>query len=181
MAKAKPKKPRRKAKSKIVAKPTLISVRACLRREHKWYSDAAKRAKNQATTPYFEYMAEFLALLLENGELFTERMPADRYWTKRKKAQPRQCFYNAQTLCIEADLPYYEGYYFGNKMLFQHAFNVLDGKVIDVTRDAIDRKLGPTKGFWYGAPVSQMALCRRQAKTGQCSPALLPDAAVFDD
>src|SRR5262249_1286522 len=130
---------------------------------------------------YFAYMAEFTGKLLKEGELFTDWLPGDGHWKQRKKPQPKDCFYNAQTLCLDADLPYYEGYLFSPVMPMQHAFNVLDGKVIDVTREAIAKQVGLTEGFWFGAPVTREALLLRQKKTGQWGPALLPHLLVFDD
>ena len=66
-------------------------------------------------------------------------------------------------------------------MPVKHPFNVLGGKVIDVTRDAIDKQVGPSEGFWFGVPVSNAALRKRHVKTSRWGPALLPDAPVFDD
>jgi len=190
MAKARP-----WARSKtIVVKATLPSVRAWSRQHIKTMvtqatklrADAAKKKGLDAQllndhALYFAYMVEFTAVLLKQGELFTERLPGDGHWKKRKKPQPKDCFFNAQTLCVGGGLPYFEGYYFSKLPPVQHAFNVLDGKVIDVTRDAIDRQVGPSKGFWFGAPVSKEALLLRQAKTNQWGPALLPDALPLDD
>jgi hypothetical protein len=183
-----------KEKPKTTVKPTLPSVRAWLRQHvkamvaqaTKLRAEVAKRGRLQAellngTVLYFSYVAEFTGALLKDGELFTERLPGERHWKKRKKPQPKDCFFNAQTLCIEGGLPYYEGFYFSTVPPVQHAFNVLDGKVIDVTRDAIDRQVRPTEGFWFGAPVSKKALLFRHIKTGQWGPALLPDALLFDD
>lgn len=186
MAKAKPK--------STTVKPTLTSVRAWLRRHIKLMVAQATKLRAEAAKKkgldaellndhalYFAYMVEFTAVLLKQGELFTERLPGDGRWKKWKKPQPKDCFYNAQTLCIEGGLSYFEGYYFSELPPVQHAFNVLDGKVIDVTRDAIDKQAGPSKGFWFGAPVSKEALVLRQAKTNQWGPALLPDALPLDE
>ncbi|OAI48428.1 hypothetical protein AYO44_06855 [Planctomycetaceae bacterium SCGC AG-212-F19] len=175
-------------------KPTLASVRAWLRRHVKAMvaegmrlrAEVAKKKGMQAeflngSVLYFAYMAEFTGVVLKDGELFTERVPGDTHWKKRKKPQAKDCFFNAQTLCIEGDLLYYEGYYFSKLPPVQHAFNVLDGKVIDVTRDAIDKQVGPSEGFWFGATVSKDDLEIRLAKTDQWGPALLPDAPVIDD
>lgn len=184
-----------KDKPKTTAvKPTLPSVRAWLRQHVKAMVAEAMRLRAEVaskkglqteflngTMHYFAYMAEFTGVLLKDGDLFTKRLPGDGHWKKRKKPQPKDCFFNAQTLCIEGDLLYYEGYYFSKLPPVQHAFNVLDGKVIDVTRDAIDKQVGPTEGFYFGAPVSKDDLLFRRIKTGQTGPALLPDAPHFDD
>lgn len=177
-----------------MAKPTLPSVRAWLRRHiksmvaqgKKLQGDIAKKKGQQrellnGTLLYFAYMAEFTGKVLKDGELFTESVPGSSHWKKRKKPQPKGCFFNAQTLCLDAGLAYYEGFYFSSVLPVQHAFNVLDGKVIDVTREAIDQQVGPTEGFWFGAPVSRKAIRMRQMKTGQWGPALLPGAPAFDD
>jgi hypothetical protein len=182
------------AKESNAVKPTLPSVRAWLKRHIKGMvaqvtklrADLAKKKGVEAellngTMLYFTYMAEFTGQVLKDGELFTESVPGDGHWKKRKKPQPKDCFFNAQTLCIEGGVPYYEGYYFSEVQPVQHAFNVLDGKVIDVTRDAIDKQVGPSQGFWFGAPVSKEALLVRQAKTNQWGPALLPDALPLDE
>jgi len=183
-----------KEKKPTAVKPTPPSVRAWLRQHIKLMVAQATKLRAEAARKkgldaelvndhalYFAYMVEFTAVLLKDGDLFTERLPGDGYWKKRKKPQPKDCFFNAQTLCIEGDLPYFEGHHFSELPPVQHAFNVLDGKVIDVTRDAIDKQVGPSEGFWFGVPVSKDALLLRQAKTNQWGPALLPDALPFDD
>jgi len=184
-----------KAKPKTTAvKPTLPSVHAWLRQHvkemvgqaTKLQADAAKKNGQQAellngTFLYFAYMGEFTGRVLKDGELFTELVPGNSHWKKRKKPQPKDCFFNAQTLCLVAGLPYYEGFYFSSVLPMQHAFNVLDGKVIDVTKEAIDNLAGPTEGFWFGVPVSRKALQLRQMNIGQWGPALLPDTPAFDD
>jgi hypothetical protein len=183
-----------KAEKNATVKPTLPSVRAWLKQHvkamvanaMKLRADLAKAKGRQAellngSVLFFAYMAEFTGRVLKDGELFTERLPGDGHWKKRTKPQPKDCFYNAQTLCIEASLPYYEGFFFSTVPPVQHAFNVQDGTVIDVTRDAIEKQIGPTEGFWFGATVSKEALLLRQKKTGQWGPALLPHAPVFHE
>ena len=96
-----------KLKSTAV-KPTLPSVRAWLRqhiklmvaRSTKLYADAAKKKGLDAEllndhVLYFACMVEFTAVLLKNGQLFTERLSGDGHWKKRKKPQPKDCFFNA--------------------------------------------------------------------------------------
>jgi len=182
-----------KDKKPAAVKPTLPSVHAWLKRHIKEVVAQGAKLRRagmakgvqadllNGSVLYFAYMTEFTSRVLKDGELFTEQVPGDSHWKKRKKPQPKDCFYNAQTLCFDADLPYYEGFYFNPVMPMQHAFNVLDGKVIDVTREAIDRQVGPTEGFWFGAPVTRKAIRMRQMKTGQWGPALLPDAPPLDD
>lgn len=164
-----------KDKPKPAVKPTLPSVRAWLKRHIKEAVALAKQFQAEmnkqqgpeaellhGTVLYYACLIEFTSRVLKDGELFTEWVPGDGHWQKRKKPQPKDCFFNAQTLCFDADLPYYEGFYFNPAMPTQHAFNVLDGEVIDVTKEAIDRQVGrPTEGFWLGVPVSRKAIRMR--------------------
>jgi hypothetical protein len=47
--------------------------------------------------------------------------------------QMKECFYNAQVVAQRSNLAYVEGYCFSGMIPIQHAWNSINGKVVDVT------------------------------------------------
>lgn len=86
-------------------------------------------------------------LLLAVAEHFTERtpvasVPVAAAWAKRVKPKSGLCYMNASKFVIDhPDAKYYEGYWSAHFMPVWHAWVVLDGKVIDFTAEACERKL----------------------------------------
>ena len=99
------------------------------------------------------------ALLLASGDWFQGRVSSKGYestrqWKRRHRPKAKECFYNAQSFCLEHDeARYFEGY-----ALFapgigpaEHSWVVMpDGGVIDFTFEAADR-IVRRKGHHYDA------------------------------
>jgi hypothetical protein len=88
------------------------------------------------------------ALLCTAGVWFRGRTSSNDFdctkrWRTRRRPKARDCFYNAQTFCMERDEGrYFEGYVLALPTLdpVQHAWVVMpDGKVIDFTLEAMER------------------------------------------
>jgi len=73
--------------------------------------------------------------LLKNGKLFTEKEDAEKYHQEFKKVF-KGCYFNAQVMALDnKELTYYEGWGITEKVgiPLEHAFNAVDGKVVDIT------------------------------------------------
>lgn len=73
--------------------------------------------------------------VLKSGKLFTEREDAKKFHPTFKK-QFKGCYYNAQFMAIGYKrLKYYEGWGVTERVgiPFEHGFNVIDGKVVDIS------------------------------------------------
>lgn len=87
------------------------------------------------------------AELLARGEEFAGRTPAREIpaaarWARREKPRVKMCYKNATLFCLACpEAKYYEGYWSAHFVPVHHAWVVLDGKVIDFTAEACDRKL----------------------------------------
>lgn len=88
------------------------------------------------------------ALLLANGRWFQGRASSTRYdsarqWSKKHRPRAKECYYNAQSFCLDHE----EGRYFEGYAVFpslyppaEHAWVVMpDGQVVDFTLEAAER------------------------------------------
>jgi hypothetical protein len=98
-----------------------------------------------------------------------------------RSPEERQCFYNAQRLCV-ADLTdnilYEEGYCKINKFPFSilHGWNSINGKLIDITFKTLDGKLNkegkyiigiiPEDFTYLGTPFSKQTILKNWSETG---------------
>jgi hypothetical protein len=89
--------------------------------------------------------------ILELGEKFTELDRTERplYIKPRKK----ECYRNSIVMAISSGLDYYQGYCLTEGIPFpmEHAFNVENGKVVDIT--ATKFKIKVTEWFGVKIPV----------------------------
>lgn len=79
--------------------------------------------------------AAYYKWILENGKLFTEK-DQDRKFTKYFRKRANGCYYNAQMLSLDnRKLKYFEGWGITEAVgiPLEHGFNVIDGKVIDIS------------------------------------------------
>jgi hypothetical protein len=88
------------------------------------------------------------ALLLSQGVWFHGRGGSNDYqstrrWRKTNRPKAQDCFYNAQSFCMDCDeAAYFEGYVLCLPTLdpAEHAwFAMPDGKVVDFTLEAMER------------------------------------------
>lgn len=72
--------------------------------------------------------------VLKTGKLFTEKGDAKKFHKTFKK-RFKGCYYNAQFMAMDNGIKYYEGWGTTEKVgiPLEHAFNVVDGKVIDIS------------------------------------------------
>ncbi len=79
--------------------------------------------------------------ILAHGTLFAGREPSKNVF-ERPNFEPKsnRCYYNSQFLAIDKDLKYFEGFAHDGLNPLEHAWNVSDGKVIDITWELNDRK-----------------------------------------
>ena len=78
--------------------------------------------------------------ILQNGKHYTSNpMTTEELETLKRKSlqtkrfQAKQCFYNAQLLSHASSIKYVEGYLFAGILPIFHAWNTINGKVIDFT------------------------------------------------
>jgi len=148
-----------------VMKPTLRNLRAWAEGKCKQYTGLAM-VKDRPDVEVMRYMADKFAVLLDKGELFTER--------KRSKERPEECYRDPFMVCLNSELPCYEGFYVQNGCTSPYCWNVQEGKVIDVIQDNLGDLWGPSDGVWFGAPLSKEAIARRIVNAEKQSPARCP-------
>lgn len=82
---------------------------------------------------------QFYKWVLKNGKSFNGIQINSKVMAELKNAsnnKQRQCFYNSQMLALNGKYEYYEGWYVteGINLPLEHGWNVLNGKVVDVTK-----------------------------------------------
>ena len=77
---------------------------------------------------------QFYKWVLKNGKSFNKINPKINKLENASNSQ-RQCYYNSQMLALSGKFEYYEGWYVTENinLPLEHGWNVLNGKVIDVT------------------------------------------------
>lgn len=128
-------------------------------------------------------LSAYNKLILEQGEVFYKVVHSDKIaqakeWRKNNRPQIKQCFYNSQLFVVVSELgDYYEGYCHDGLLPFHHAWNVIDGKVVDFTLEARDRSLkrqkiknNATSPAYLGVKVPKRALMENIVKTGVAEP-----------
>jgi len=88
-------------------------------------------------------------ILLAQGFWFEGRARSDDYdvvnaWRMQNRPRAKQCFFNAQQFCLDyREARYFEGYVLTEPggLPIEHGWSVIpDGKVIDFTLEAMERK-----------------------------------------
>jgi hypothetical protein len=96
-------------------------------------------------------------LLLASGRWFQGRSNADRYissrqWKNKRRPKAKDCYYNAQSFCLDhEEANYFEGYamFTGLQIPEEHAWVAMpDGNVVDFTFEAAEQ-LGSRKGLSF--------------------------------
>jgi hypothetical protein len=99
------------------------------------------------------------ALLLAGGQWFEGRASSSGYrsakdWKRRNRPRTNDCYYNAQSFCLEhEEARYFEGYALFTPGIGpdEHSWVVMpDGKVVDFTFEAVER-IARRKGLRYDA------------------------------
>jgi hypothetical protein len=93
----------------------------------------------------------------------------------RRCFRVKQCYRNAQRLIIHDDkkrLRYWEGLYSDG---VPHAWVTINGKVVDVTQDAVNRKLKTlheTGDEYFGVVIDRRTVLRHALRTNEYAPVL---------
>src|SRR5437667_1282214 len=95
------------------------------------------------------------ALLLAGGHWFQGRASSDGYdsarqWRKKHQPTAKECYYNAQSFCLDhEEVRYFEGYavFIGLGLPAEHAWAEMpDGNVVDFTFEAAEQ-IGKQEGL----------------------------------
>jgi hypothetical protein len=127
---------------------------------------------------------DMAALVLSKGEWFDGKAEVDDYeitkaWKKERRPTAKQCFYNAQTFCMEhVEHRYFEGYALIAGIPMPHAWVVMDdGKVVDFTLEAMLRKAKRERAIvderpplYYGVEVPRKFIVQRIVESGHSEP-----------
>lgn len=110
-------------------------------------------------------------LVLSKGVWFLGKSNADEMdvtsaWKRERAPASGECFQNAKRFCLDcADARYFEGFVLIAGMPMHHAWNVLDGKVVDFTYEAADQKTFLERGYresldpiYFGVEVPRISL-----------------------
>jgi hypothetical protein len=154
-------------------------------------SDLLEKLKNRAEQEkenkwqngwYYSYFEDFVA---QEGTVFKSEELTDEEKTHvldtlkiSKNKKDRECFFNAQTLSMcdkTGAIKYYEGFTNNENIAILHGFNVLNGKVVDVTHK-IDGK--PTLGIFeagkeYIGVQFDVRLCYERIRAGKDSTSFI--------
>lgn len=106
-----------------------------------------KYLKNMATITSGT-QSEYFSWLLENGTKYTEQIESK----KPTYVKLKRCYDNSMKYSFNENVDYVEGFYITDIVgfPFEHAFNLKDGNVIDVTSS----KFGFKVVEWFGIVLS---------------------------
>jgi len=97
---------------------------------------------------------------LRRAVLFKGRTPSRNASSlvRRPDARTKQCYYNSQLLLLDnrSRLRYYEGWCLSNIVPIEHAWCMLDGRVLDVTLELADKQLNHDRADateYYGLEI----------------------------
>jgi len=117
---------------------------------------------------------EYDQLLLRHGRMYQGRVLSDsvaalKRWKKTAKPQLQDCFCNAASFAIDHDQAHYcEGYWLGAMLPTLHAWNVVDGQIIDFTLELVEKKLKRKPDlacFYFGVEVPTLFVAEQIAST----------------
>ena len=127
-------------------------------------------------------LADFV---LRKGQWFMGRAESDDYeialeWRRKQKPQPQECYFNSQQFCSDCHgFHYFEGYYFIGGTPIEHAWVVMDdGKVVDFTIEALERKakqdrsifIDPMTPLYCGVAIPRYFIVQQTAGNGGRRP-----------
>ncbi|VTR93377.1 unnamed protein product [Gemmata massiliana] len=117
----------------------------------------------------------FAGVVLHKAEWFLGKADSDDFEVTRKwkAASPPvagECFCNAKKFCLGCpEARYFEGFYLIAGFPIHHAWNVLDGKVVDFTFEQVNREMLEERGYcetlyplYYGLEVPRESLTDSQ-------------------
>lgn len=93
-----------------------------------------------------------------------------------RQFKPQQCYFNAQSLFLRdlgGKLEYWEGWWSSPDLPIpvHHGWLMLNGKVIDVTNEALVRKYGEDRErHYFGVRIDRVALIKHQLRYETYSP-----------
>jgi len=119
---------------------------------------------------------EYDKLLLRHGRMYQGRVLSDsvaawKRWKKTAKPQLQDCFCNAASFAIDHDQARYcEGYWLGAMLPTLHAWNMVDGQIIDFTLELVEKKLKRKPDLaclYFGVEVPTIFVAEQIADTEQ--------------
>lgn len=115
---------------------------------------------------------EFFSFILENSTFFEKATPTRKIEAIKKyrriiKPKTKECFRNSQLYSLYCeDFQYFEGFAYRDILPFEHAWLVINGEVIDVTLEMVDRKYkSKEKTSYFGLHIPTEFVCRRIYET----------------
>ncbi|MFZ1005872.1 MAG: hypothetical protein WAN65_03485 [Candidatus Sulfotelmatobacter sp.] len=112
-------------------------------------------------------------LLLRHGKMYQGRLlsdsvPAWKRWKKNVKPQLQDCFCNAASFAVDHEqASYFEGYWLG-PLPALHAWNMVDGQIIDFTLELVEKKLKRKPDLaclYFGVQVPTIFVAEQIAST----------------
>lgn len=119
---------------------------------------------------------------LEKGEFFEGRQ---QYLSiaKERMAKTKECYYNSQLFALDNEsegIKYYEGYAYPEGLIpVEHGWCVKDGKVIDLTFDALDDMFKQNRKVTYFGIEIPNEVVRNSIITTKIARSLMWDDVFF--
>lgn len=117
---------------------------------------------------------EYDKLLLRHGKMYQGRVHSDsvaawKRWKKTARPELQDCFCNAASFAIDHDQArYFEGYWLGAMLPTLHAWNLVDGQIIDFTLELVEKKLKrkpDLASLYFGVEVPTLFVAERISST----------------
>jgi hypothetical protein len=126
------------------------------------------------------HAVRFYDLILSKGQLFKGRDLSNNFELIKKlpfKPKVKECYYNSQMLALEGNgnIKYFEGYAFDDLLPVEHAWCIIDNKVVDLTwevKDKMFKKDYSKETVYFGIEIPIAFIRKHILKTGM-SEALL--------
>jgi hypothetical protein len=115
--------------------------------------------------------SDYWDTFLSRAKVFSGRKPFP-ITSLRMKPEIKQCYYNSQMFAMGDDsVHYYEGFCYDEGLVpLEHAWNVVNGEVVDLTLDVVDRKFKekrkPASTVYYGIEIPGKLVAQNTLKSG---------------
>jgi len=174
---------RTKAPTKSAAEPQSIAIPTFkkegrtleeLEAEFKRYLQATIDLGQQHGIEISDGDLEYDNLLLRHGKMYQGRVLSDSFaelkrWKKTANPQLQDCFCNAASFAIDHDQArYFEGYWLGAMLPTLHAWNLVDGQIIDFTVELVEKKLKRKPDLncrYFGVEVPTLFVAEQISRT----------------
>ena len=118
-------------------------------------------------------------LLIRHGRMYRGRVlsgsiAACKKWAKSTKPKIKDCYCNAASFALDHEQAiYFEGYYLDALMPILHAWNLVDGKIVDFTMEAADKtRKGKANltSLYFGVEIPTAFVSKQIARTEEYAP-----------